>query len=149
MEVVLMFDMIPFSRRNNRVQERDEEPFDIFFDNFFDYMDRSSVGLRTDIKETEDEYILESELPGMDREDINIELNDNCLIITAQKNEVKEEENDNYVRRERRSGSYQRTFNVENVKQDEIQAEYKNGVLELVLPKKEETTKTRRMIDIK
>jgi len=144
-----MFDMIPFRRRENRVRERNEEPFDIFFNNFFDFMDRSNVGLRTDIKETENEYILESELPGMDREDINIELNDNCLIITAQKNEVKEEENDNYVRRERRSGSYQRTFNVENVKQDEIQAEYKNGVLELVLPKKEEAKKTRRMIDIK
>ena len=143
-----MFDMIPFRRRENRVQERNEDPFDIFFDNFFDFMDRSSAGLRTDIKETEDEFILESELPGMDREDINIELDDNYLTITAQKNEVKEEENDSYIRKERRVGSCQRTFNVTNIKQDEIQAEYNNGVLEVVLPKKEEAKTRRRTIDI-
>src|SRR6056297_2784786 len=91
MEVVLMFDMIPFRRRENSVQERNEDPFDIFFDNFFDSMDRSSVILRTDIEKNEGEYVLEAKLPGMDREDINIELDDNYLTVTARKNEVKKE----------------------------------------------------------
>ncbi len=144
-----MFDLIPFRRRENNVQERSEDPFDIFFNNFFDFMDRSNAGLKTDIKENENEYVLEAELPGMDRDDINIEINDNYLTISAQKNEVREEENDNYIRRERRSGSYQRTFNIENVKEDEIEAEYKNGVLAVKLPKKEEAKTKRRTIDIK
>ncbi len=69
------------------------------------------------------------------------------MTITAVNDEIIEEEKNNYIRKERRSGRFQRSFNISDVKADEIKAKYENGILEIVLPKAGKGKKTRR-IDI-
>lgn len=143
-----MFDLIPFRRRNGNRLARYEDPFNYLWSSFYDLMDMGSFGFKTDVKETENEYILQAELPGMRKEDINIEIQDNYLTISAKNDEIIEEEKENYIRKERRTGSYCRAFNIENVKEDEIKASYKDGILEVRLPKKEPGKGNKRIIDI-
>ena len=147
-----MFDLVPFrNRRRGEVEEREGDPFNSlvneFFSDAFNAIDTRSF--KTDVKENDDEYVIESELPGLEKDDINIEITDNYLTISAHNEEKVEEENENYIRRERRTGSFQRVFQIDNVKEDEIDAEYENGILKVTLPKKEKTTPKKRTIDIK
>jgi HSP20 family protein len=142
-----MFDLIPFRHRNGRVESR-EDPFNYLWSNFFDMNDMGSIGFKTDVKETENEYILQAELPGMNRDNIKLEIEDNYLTISASNDEVVEEERDNYIRKERRSGSYRRSFNIENIKDNEIKANYREGILEVLLPKKEQGKVSKRVVDI-
>lgn len=147
-----MFDLVPFRNRSRgEVEERRNDPFNEmindFFSDAFNMIDTKSF--KSDVRENEDEYIIESELPGLEKEDINIELTDNYLTISAKNEEKFEEEEENYIRRERRTGSFQRCFYIKNVKDDEIDASYENGILEVKLPKKQKSTPAKRTIDIK
>ena len=147
-----MFDLVPFrNRRRGEVEEREGDPFNSlvneFFSDAFNALDTRSF--KTDVKETDDEYIIESELPGLEKDDINIEITDNYLTISAHNEEKIEEENENYIRRERRTGSFQRVFQIDNVKEDEIDAKYENGILMVTLPKKEKSAPKKKTIDIK
>jgi len=145
-----MFDLIPRRRNENRMTEKSEDPFDALWDSFFNnVMDRSKLGFRTDVKEKDDKYIIDAELPGMNKEDITVEMDDNYLTISANNEEYNEAEEEGYIRRERRRGSYCRSFYIENIKEDEIEAEYNDGILEIKLLKKEETVTKKKTIDIK
>lgn len=127
-----MLNLTPYGRTNNMMQyfgdlERS------FFGDFF-----SGVGqIRTDIVDSGDRYTLSAELPGFSKEDIKIDLQDNTLLISAQRDEKIEENRDNFVRRERRCGSFSRSFDMTGIKTDAIRASYDNGVLNLELPKAE------------
>ncbi|HHU93315.1 MAG TPA: Hsp20/alpha crystallin family protein [Halanaerobiaceae bacterium] len=143
-----MFNLVPFQRRNRGLVDLDDF-FDDFFNNFgrFGLTNTGINTFRTDIKETENEYIVLAELPGVNKENINIEVDENYMTITAVNDEIIEEEKNNYIRKERRSGRFQRSFNISDVKADEIKAKYENGILEIVLPKAEKGKKSRH-IDI-
>jgi len=143
-----MFNLVPFQRRNRGLVDL-EDFFDDFFNNFgrFGLTNTGINAFRTDIKETENEYIVLAELPGVNKENINIEVDENYMTITAVNDEIIEEEKNNYIRKERRSGRFQRSFNISDVKADEIRAKYENGILEIVLPKAEKGKKSRH-IDI-
>jgi len=143
-----MFNLVPFQRRNRGLVDLDDF-FDDFFNNFgrFGLTNTGINAFRTDIKETENEYIVLAELPGVNKENINIEVDENYMTITAVNDEIIEEEKNNYIRKERRSGRFQRSFNISDVKADEIKAKYENGILEIVLPKAEKGKKSRH-IDI-
>jgi len=145
-----MFDLIPFRNRSRRdVVEREEDPFNSLVSDFFgDVMDFAGRSFRADIKENDDEYTIEAEMPGMKKEDIQLEINDDYLTISAVQNEEKEEKKENYIRRERRQGKYTRSFYLENVNQDDIKAEYDEGILKVHLPKEEKTPVKKRTIDI-
>ena len=94
--------------------------------------------MRTNVKETENAYVMEVDLPGYDKEDIKAELKDGYLTITAEKvqNEEKKDENGKYIRQECYRGCQKRSFYVgEYLNQEDIQASFKNGVLELEVPK--------------
>jgi len=145
-----MFDLVPFRNRSRRdVAERDDDPFNNLVSDFFgDVMDFAGRSFRADIKENEDEYTIEAEMPGMNKEDIQLEINDDYLTISAEHKEEKEEKNENYIRRERRQGRYTRSFHLENVNQDDIKAEYNEGILKVHLPKEEKTPVKKRTIDI-
>ena len=93
--------------------------------------------MKTDIKETEKEYELSIELPGYKKEDVNAELKDGYLIISATNEQNDEEKDDNgYIRKERYYGSCQRTFYVgKDLKEEDIKAKFENGVLTLDVPK--------------
>ncbi len=146
-----MFDLVPFRNRNRRdVAEREEDPFNSLVSDFFgDVMDFAGRNFRADIKENDEEYTIEAEMPGMKKEDIQLEINNDYLTISAEHSEEKEEKEENYIRRERRQGKYTRSFYLENVNQDDIEAEYNDGVLEVHLPKEEKTPVKKRTIDIK
>jgi HSP20 family protein len=145
-----MFDLVPFRNRSRRdVAEREEDPFNSLVSDFFgDVMDFAGRSFRADIKESNDEYTIEAEMPGMKKEDIKLEINDDYLTISAEHKEEKEEKSDNYIRRERKHGRYTRSFYLENVAQEDIKAEYDKGILKVHLPKEEKTPVKKRTIDI-
>ena len=128
-----MFGMVPF--------ERHEDNFFDVFDNFErKFFGNSSANLpafRTDIKDADDKFVLEAELPGFDKEDISLDVKDGILTISAQHKEEKEDKDEKgqYIRRERRYGSFSRSFDVSGIDESGITAAYKNGILELTLPK--------------
>ena len=126
---------------------------DNVFDDFFDfpfYDDRAEKKLyghhaanlmKTDIQEHEDGYTLEMDLPGFKKEEIQIELNNGYMTISATKGldeNEKDKKSGKYIRRERYTGSCQRSFYVgEDVTEEDIKAEFKHGILKLFVPKKE------------
>lgn len=126
-----MFGLIPYSRNENSLW------------NYFDNIERSFFGdvfsgaqnFRTDIVDKGDAYELNAELPGFSKEDINIDIKDNSLVITARKDENHEESEDNYIRRERRYGSFLRSFDLTGIQAEGITAAYNDGILTLNLPK--------------
>lgn len=145
-----MFELTPFNRKNHRLtsfnpfQEMEE-----FEKNFFSNFGWNAF--KTDIQEVGNAYVLETDLPGFQKEDIHIDFDDHYLTIHAQRKADLEQKNEdgNYVRRERSYGSYQRSFDVSEVKTDQITAEYKNGVLKLTMPKKDDKPRSTKRIDIK
>ena len=113
---------------------------DVFDDDFFvDSKSRKAIG-NTDIKELEDKYELEVELPGFTKEDIKAEVNNGYLVVTAEHNNNKEEKDEKgrYIRKERYSGQCMRSFYVgSELKEEDIKAKFENGILKLEVPKKE------------
>ena len=102
----------------------------------------------TDIVDNGDSYLLESDLPGFRKEDIHLDLQGDTLTITAQRSDEREERKEQYIRCERSSGSYQRSFDMSGVDTDGIRAKYENGVLYLTLPKKAESKSERKALSI-
>jgi HSP20 family protein len=93
-----------------------------------------------DVAETEDALIVRAELPGLKREDIDIELSGETLTLRGERKFESEERKDHFVRIERRYGKFSRSFTLATpVQTDRVAASYRDGVLEIVLPKSEET----------
>jgi HSP20 family protein len=141
-EVYLMFDLIPFRRRGNLLPF-----FNEMEKNFLQSFGNLWPDFKTDIVDKGDKFVLEAELPGFDKKDININVDGDRLTIEAEHSESKEESKDNYVHRERRYGSFVRSFDASGIKTEDIKANYKNGVLVLELPKKDSSPGSRK-IDI-
>ena len=92
-----------------------------------------------DIYETEDAIVLKAELPGMDPKDVEVRVEDNTLYLKGERNFEKDVKEQNYHRVERSYGTFTRTFSLPNsVDADKVAANYKDGVLTLTMPKKEE-----------
>ena len=92
-----------------------------------------------DITEHDDQYIVKMELPGVNKEEVKITLESNILTIRGEKKEEKETKKENYLRAERSYGSFQRSFTLPTtVKSDKIDASFKDGILNITLPKAEE-----------
>ncbi len=93
----------------------------------------------TDIYKTKDDYVFKLEIPGMNKDDIQIEFNNDTLTIKGDRKEEKEINKEDYHRTERCCGSFSRSFNLpKNVDEKNIDASMKDGILELRIPKKEE-----------
>lgn len=122
---------------------------DNFVDNFFDDMFRfpfdgfartKNAGMNVDVQEFDDKYQMDMELPGYSKEDVKADLKDGYLTISAEHTDDKDEKDDEgkYIRRERHYGQCSRTFFVgKDIKQEDIKAAFKNGVLEISIPKVE------------
>ncbi len=114
--------------------------FDDFMDDMFS-VDRMPVKtmpsiMKTDIKETEDQYVLAIDLPGFKKEDVKIHLKDGYLNVSASSQNEEEEKDGKYLRRERCTGSMTRSFYVgEDLTEEDVKAKFGNGVLTLALPK--------------
>ena len=104
------------------------------------YGKRGEHIMRTDVKEHDDKYEVDIELPGFRKEDVKAELKDGYLTITALKEVKNEQKNESgkYVRRERYTGNMSRSFYVgDKVTQEEIRAKFEDGILKLQIPKKD------------
>lgn len=143
-----MFNLTPY-RKHNGISYYD--PFQMMNEmerQFFG--GESANSFRTDIRDAGSAYVLDAELPGFNKEDINIQLSDNNLTISATHNAESsaKDKNGQYLRRERVYGSYSRSFDVSDIDTANIKAAYKNGVLSLNLPKKTEITPSTRTLEI-
>lgn len=141
-----MFELMPFGYRRvsayNPFRELEE-----MSRSFWNDTDISAF--RTDITEKEGSYILDAELPGFKKEDITIDIDKDCLTISAEhKSEENEEDGNNFIRRERYYGSYSRSFNVKGIDTDAITAAYNDGILTLTMPKKTPEIPAARRLEI-
>lgn len=142
-----MFEIMPYNYRRlanyNPFRELDELSRRFWGDNDFS-------AFRTDISEKDGNYVLEAELPGFKKEDISIDIDKDCLTVSATHNsEAEENDKDkNYVRRERFYGSYSRSFNLNGIDTDEIKAAYNDGILSITMPKKEPEIPAARRLEI-
>ena len=113
------------------------------------YGKRASQLMKTDVHETEEGYELNVELPGFSKDDIKIDIENDCLTISAERKFDDEDKKKNFVKRERFYGSYSRSFDVSGIDQEHIEAAYNDGVLTLTMPKKADTTPPTRRLEIK
>lgn len=127
-------------------------PRKFYLDDIFDDFasSRREQAMKCDIYERNGDYHIEMDIPGFNKEDISVEANDGYLTIKAQKKSENNEESKDkkYIRRERVYGKYERSFYLGDLDQDKIDAEFKNGMLKIVVPKKEEVN-TKKFIEIK
>ena len=134
-----MFGITPMRGLRSGIPRRFGWEMDRIFDAMLEGIDEkySYYPLKVDIKEKDNAYLVEAEIPGVDKKDIYIEINNDILTIAVERKEEINEEKENYIRRERRYGSFRRSFHVEDVDQEGIKAKFKNGVLKVRLPRKE------------
>lgn len=130
--------------------------FDPFFDDFFGYpmfdrreMSRMNNMMKTDVKEGEHNYTLMIEMPGIDKKDINLDLKDGYLTVSAKREHKIDDSNEIYIRKERSYGSFSRTFYVSDVRKEEISASLENGELKVVVPKESKKVEGSSRIEIK
>lgn len=128
--------------------------FDRLFNRFFENPEEPMLAAKwapiADILETKDAYIVRAELPGFEEKDINVEIENNVLTLKGERKfEAKTEEKD-FRRIERNYGEFMRTFTLPpNVYTDKVTAAYVNGVIEVVVPKKEEAKPKKVHLEIK
>ena len=139
-----MFGMIPFERSDNNIFDL----FDNFQKQFFRNSNATLSAFRADIRDLDDKFVLEAELPGFNKEDISLDLKEGILTIKAEHKEAQEQKQGEYIRRERRTGSFARSFDVSGIDESGISAAYKNGILEVTLPKQAPVVPESRQIDI-
>jgi len=128
-----------FDETLQRTRSRDEEDI--------------SAGLwapPVDIYETENEIVLKAELPEIDQKDIDIKVEDNTLTIRGERKFEQETKKENYHRIERAYGKFSRSFTLPNtIDQEKIKASYKDGILKLVMPKREEKKPKQITVEVK
>ena len=101
------------------------------------------------IKDRDKDYLIEVAAPGMKKEDFNIDMEEGRLTISCQKEEEKKEDKENFRRREYNYSSFSRSFNLpENVKPEDIKAQYQDGILSLTVPKVQQQDKPKKRIKI-
>lgn len=139
-----MFGITPYRRRN-----------DLFSDPFraLDAMERSffaneQPGFRIDIEDEGNALLLTADLPGYEKEDIHIDLENDRLTICAERRSETEQKDKNYLRCERIYGSCRRSFGLDGIDAENITASYRNGVLKLNLPKLTPAQPEPRRIEI-
>jgi HSP20 family protein len=143
----------------NLIPRNQFSDFDSLFDDFFTgfpmVMGKSDVAkslaaMRVDIHEDENGYEITAELPGVKKEDISVTLNNDVLTISASKEtETEKKKKGKVIRRERSSGTFTRSFTVgDSINQEDIKANFTDGVLTLSIPKMTKAQPESRQIDI-
>lgn len=147
-----MFSMIPYRTiRTMKPHTESRELYNPFMDDFFRafWGNDTGFGMNVDVREEDGRYLLEADLPGVRKEDVQITVDDGTLTISAQLNGNTEEKQQGYLYRERRCGNFSRSFRLEGIDESAIEANYQDGVLRMVLPKLPEAVKTARQIEVK
>jgi len=148
-----MFEIVPFNKNNNNLLSKNGDYFNQLFGNFFndDFLAPSNSidnAFKVDLKENDNEYIIEADLPGVKKEAVNIEYNINYITISTKVDDSVEEKKDTYVRRERHFGEFNRSLYIDNIDSDKVDASFSNGVLNIKLPKLTKDVDKKKKIDI-
>lgn len=114
---------------------------------FDEFLREEVKGMSSDVYVKDNCYHIEMDIPGYEKEDINIELDQGLIKIKVSNESKSEVEEKNYIRQERKYNKLERTFYFSDIDEDKIHADYKNGTLHLTLPKKVEETKRQIKID--
>ena len=139
-----MFGLIPFVSHNlDEVGGEFGDYLSDFFSSGFN-MNRFNA----DVKETDNEYLLYAELPGVKKEDIKLDFKNNYLVIGAKREDEDNEKDASYIRKECSYGEFSRTFYFDDVQQDKISAKYEDGILKVTLPKEVKKKDEGRKIKI-
>ena len=134
-----------FIKKNNDEKKNNNFLDDVqgfLSDSFF-----SNKALKTDIIENDNEYILHVEVPGISKENINLDFNNQYLTISVNNNTDKEEKNHNYIKKERSSYSYTRSYYLDKADESKIKAKLENGVLNIEIGKCSDACKKTIKID--
>ncbi len=144
-----MFELTPYFR-NNRKSAQVYDPF-----REMEEMERRFFGspvetFRSDIKDNGDAYVIETDMPGFNKENIHVDLKGETLTIRAERHSdyEKEDKKKSYLHVERSYGSYERSFDVSGIKLDAISVSYTDGVLAINLPKQEEKQPESRRLEV-
>ena len=145
-----MFELTPFVHGNKLHTYDPFREMEEMQRRFFGNSANELSGIRTDIQDKGDHYLLEADLPGFKKEDIHVDVDNGTMTITAERHSEHEEKDKqgSYVRCERSYGSYQRSFDLSGIDEGKLQAAYADGVLKLTLPKKAPETPTSHRIEI-
>ena len=141
-----MMNLVPYRRHNDLFNPfRELEEFERSF-----FAPDTLTSFRTDIEDEGSKLVLSADLPGFQKEDIHVDIEDDRLTINAERhsNYEKKDGRGNYLRCERSYGSYSRSFSLKGIDADSISATYENGVLKLDLPKLQETKPDSRRLEI-
>ena len=150
--------LLPWRRREmeDRPMGSLQQAMNELFDNFdfgpsmFGERSTWDFAPRLDVSETDKEYVVSAELPGVAEKNVHVTVNDDMLTIKGEKNEEREETKRDYFRQERAYGSFCRTIPLpRTVEQDRVVATFKEGVLTVELPKAKEAQTTTRRIPVK
>ena len=157
-----MFGLVPFMARKNLQRGNDsfqdgmQRVFDIFNDPFFSDMMTTAGNIggsnfKVDVKDNGNAFELIADLPGLSKENISLNYENNYLTIATKVESGTDEKDDkgNYIHRERRSGSMSRSFYIDNIDEKKISAEFKDGILKIEMPKLAEETPKATQIEIK
>ncbi len=157
-------NLMPFGRKDVRVRREEENPFralrremDSLFENFFSGFEmepftsrRGAFSPHIDVVESDKEITVTAELPGMDEKDIDVSLNEDTLSIRGEKKAEKEDKGKDYYRMERSYGSFSRSITLpKEVNTEKVEAQFKKGILTVVLPKTSKAVEETRKISIK
>lgn len=139
--------MLPTIRRRGYAPVYMSDFFSSDFDNFF--APKRSFSPAVNIREDEKAYGIEVALPGISKDELKIEIEKDVLVLSSERSEEKVEEKNGYSRREFGNYSFCRSFRIpENVKGEDIKAEFRDGILNIELPKSEEESKLNRVVNI-
>jgi HSP20 family protein len=142
-----MAGLVPFNKNRLGLRRSGFEDFYNMLDDFFNdtWSPRRSLMYDTfklDVQENDKEYCIEAELPGVKKEEINLELNEGRLTISINREESIDEEKKNYIHKERRFSSMQRSIYLADAKGDGVKAKLEEGVLNITVPKQEKLDST-------
>ncbi|GKX29756.1 heat-shock protein Hsp20 [Vallitalea longa] len=141
-----MFGLTPFNtnpiRKSNSLNNDFYDMIDDFFDNSFFPRNLYNDTFKVDVKDADKEYTVEAEMPGINKEDIKLDYNEGRLTISVSNEENVNEEQEHYIHRERKRTSMQRGIFLKDIVPEKITANLKDGVLRVVVPKKEKSQNT-------
>ena len=124
-------------------------PRKFYLDDLFDnFVEGDTTKMKCDIYEEDNTYFIEMDIPGFQKGDIQVECNNGNLVITAEKTQKEDNTSKKYIRRERVYGKYTRSFYLGDVDEENISAEFMDGILKLSIPKQAEKD-SRKFIEIK
>jgi len=137
-----MRGLVPFNRRPTDLAETNFDDFGNMLDDFFTEgwpFRRSLLAdtFKVDVQEKDNEYIIEAELPGVNKDEVTVEVEEGVLKIAVHKEEKKEEKDKNYIHRERKTTSMERNMSLVGAKSEGVNAKLDNGVLKITVPKEE------------